>query len=137
MNLGANFISKLSKLFGEVGRVDRRVFVKTNFCSSFFLWNPLLFDTHHQIGSYWVNQCVLALSLFRIQDTGYNVYCVWYVIDWQKIYWNNIWSKKFYYFSFQFLQELLRRKPDQPSISWWNKTLTDSTFHTENRNLEK
>ena len=29
MNLGANFISKMSKLFGEVGRVDRKMFVQT------------------------------------------------------------------------------------------------------------
>ena len=32
MNLGANFISKMSKLFGKVGRVDRSIFVQTNFC---------------------------------------------------------------------------------------------------------
>ena len=32
MNLVANFISKMSKLFGEVGRVDRRIFVQTYFC---------------------------------------------------------------------------------------------------------
>ena len=32
MNLGANFISKMSKLFGEVGRVYRRIFVQTYFC---------------------------------------------------------------------------------------------------------
>ena len=32
MNLVANFISEMSKLFGEVGRVDRRIFVQTYFC---------------------------------------------------------------------------------------------------------
>ena len=29
MNLGANFISKMSKLFGEVGRVDNKSFFVT------------------------------------------------------------------------------------------------------------
>ena len=33
MNLGANFMSKMSKLLGEVGRVDRRIFVLTCFLS--------------------------------------------------------------------------------------------------------
>ena len=61
MNLVANFISEMSKLFGEVGRVDRRIFVQTYFCpyqgsrqvgqtpfghmskiSQFFLLDPLL-----------------------------------------------------------------------------------------------
>ena len=48
MNFGANFISKMFKLFGEVGRVDRRVFVQTYFVTldicpkfrGFFLPSP-------------------------------------------------------------------------------------------------
>ena len=31
MNLVANFICEMSKLFGEVGRVDRRIFVQNDF----------------------------------------------------------------------------------------------------------
>ena len=32
MTLEANFVSKMSKLFGEVRRVDMRIFVQTYFC---------------------------------------------------------------------------------------------------------
>ena len=53
MNLGENFIFKMSKLFGQVGRVDRRVFVHPRvskvdpfwtYVQNFvvFLLNPLL-----------------------------------------------------------------------------------------------
>ena len=63
MHFRANFCSKMFKTFGEVGRVDRRVLVQTNFCpylryldimSYLFLWLSLVVISHSILRLYFM-----------------------------------------------------------------------------------